>query len=147
MNPAAKPQESIISLWMDVGRMLQQHMMSMFKDKAVNPLQLHAVHLIMEHPGMTMKEFAGYLHVTSPSATSLVNRLVKQKLVIRKADPRNRKLVRLHVGAAGSKKVQSHLNEFRKGLGTTLSLLSAEDQRDFARVLGNLRAALNKELS
>ncbi|MSR86879.1 MarR family transcriptional regulator, partial [Candidatus Peribacteria bacterium] len=62
-----------------------------------NLLHIHSLFLISEQEGLTMKEIAKSLHITSPSATSLVNRLVDMKWVGREHDTENRKLVRLRL--------------------------------------------------
>ncbi|MEI7620119.1 MAG: helix-turn-helix domain-containing protein, partial [Candidatus Falkowbacteria bacterium] len=40
-------------------------------------LHMHTLHYIQENGASNMKEIANFLHITPPSATSLVNSLVK----------------------------------------------------------------------
>lgn len=84
----------------DIGRLMRQRMMER-GDCDTNPVQLHALLLIEQQPTLTMSGLAKHLHMTSPSATSLVNRLVRQKLVTRRHDRLNRKIVRLGLTPAG----------------------------------------------
>ena len=143
--PPVDARDSIIGLWMELMRLWKQRMASQVLSKRIHPLHLFAVHIIQEHPGITMKEFADQLKITSPSATALVNRLVRQKWVMRKTDPLNRKLVRLHINAAGKKTLGSHMREHQKSMRRMLSFLSIQDQRAFARILLNLRNALERQ--
>jgi DNA-binding MarR family transcriptional regulator len=143
----AKNQDAIIGLWMELMRLWKQRMAIQLHSKRIHPLHLFAAHIIEAHPNLTMKEFAEHLKITSPSATALVNRLVRLKWVMRKTDPHNRKLVRLHINASGSKTLHAHMSEHAKSMRRMLSWLSAKDQKDFARVLLTLKNALEKEHS
>src|SRR5438045_450401 len=95
--------DRILASWMKTGRIMRQRMSSLQKEKGMNPLQLHGLIIIREHDGITMKEFADHLRVTSPTATSFANRLVKLGWITRKHDLKNRKLVRLHISLSGQK--------------------------------------------
>ncbi len=108
----------------------------------MNPVQMHAMLIIREHDGLTMKEFAEFLHVTSPSATSFVNRLVRMKWVKRIADKTNRKLVRLKLSDEGMNCVTTNMKEHSRMMRDLFSLLTLADQKEFARILGNLRVTL-----
>ncbi len=101
----------------------------------VNWLQIHALFMINEHGGPTMKELAQTLMVTAPTATSFVNRLVRNKLVDRKADPKNRKLVRLRITTAGRKLMQQKIKERQASMRTIISVLPTKDQNDLIRIL------------
>lgn len=112
------------------------------KTVGINPQQMYATFTIFEHEGLTMKELAEYLGITSPSATSLVNRLVRMKWVSRLADPKNRKLVRLKLAPDGKKKLTTAMKTQSQAMGDVLSLLTVKDRTDFARILSNLHDAL-----
>ncbi|MEK7217947.1 MAG: MarR family transcriptional regulator, partial [Patescibacteria group bacterium] len=94
--------DAIIHLSFDLSRVIRHMMLCVHEEGVhVNFLQIHALALIEQHPGMTMKELAEALRVASPSATSFVNRLVRGKLVSRVRDAKNRKLVRLTLTREG----------------------------------------------
>lgn len=142
MNPVQKPADKIIAHWMDITRLMRQQMGSLKKTSSMNPMQIHALLIIKEHDGLTMKEFAAFLHVTSPSATSFVNRLVRMKWVKRIADKTNRKLVRLTLSEEGLKCLTTKMKEHSSMMRDLFTLLSLSDQKEFARILGNLRTTL-----
>lgn len=138
--------DRIITLSHTFHRLLRSHMVD-FRKLGVNPLQLHAMVIILENDGLTMREFADHLHITSPSATSFIDRLVKLTWVVRKTDPANRKLVRLSVTASGKKTVERALREQRMAMRGIFSLLSVSDRRDFARILETLCTKLSSPSS
>jgi DNA-binding MarR family transcriptional regulator len=103
---------------------------------------MHALMIIKDNDGLTMKEFAEFLHVTSPSATSFVNRLVKMKWIKRSADKTNRKLVRLKLTTEGFTMIATKMKEHMRVMRDLFELLNATDQREFARILTTLRTTL-----
>lgn len=134
---------SIMSLTLQISREMRRHFMSMAKrQKGLNMLQLHAIALISEHEGVTMKDFADMLCITAPSATSFVDRLVRDKLITRKTDPKNRRVVRLRVTDSGKRLMKQATDKRAEVLTSIINLLPASDQRTFVRILGNLSRAL-----
>src|SRR5665213_2676417 len=113
MNPQQTAPDRIITLWMQITRLLHQRMVLLKKEKKsmLNPMQMHALIVIKEHEGLTMKELAQFLRITSPSATSFVNRLVRLKWVKRVSDLTNRKLVRLKLTDSGAKMIAIRMKE------------------------------------
>jgi DNA-binding MarR family transcriptional regulator len=148
MNPTQSTPDKIITLWMQITRLLHQKMVTLRKEKKsmLNPMQMHALIIIKEHDKLTMKEFADYLRITSPSATSFVNRLVRLKWVKRISDKDNRKLVRLCLTDMGRRIIATRMKEHMSSMRQLFELLSGADQREFARILGSLHTALAKNI-
>lgn len=133
----------IDSTW-EFGRVMRRMMLGAQGGEArVNPLHLHALFLVGDRPGLTMKEFAAGMHVTSPSATSLVNRLVKVSLVRRAHDRQNRKLVRLILTTEGERMLREKDAKRRRILRGIFGLLTVSEQRQLAL----LHEKLGKKLS
>jgi len=128
------PTDQLVQSVYELGRALRQRMGSC-ETGDLHIGQIHALLFIQEREGITMKELAGLLRVTSPSATSFVDRLVKLGYVQRLQDPNNRRLVRLKISSAGimmvKKKMALHRDVFEK----ILSVLSKEDQNTLSGIL------------
>ncbi|MBI1812223.1 MarR family transcriptional regulator [Candidatus Peregrinibacteria bacterium] len=138
--------DQIITTAFELSRIFRHTMVQIAKeDRAVNFLQLHALALISKHEGMTRKELADALMVTSPSATVFINRLVKLRWIVRLPDAKNRKLVRLKVTPMGKKIFQQKSMKRRVALRGIFSHLAKRDQQDLARILGNLKDALAQQ--
>lgn len=144
INVAHDTPTNIIHLWMEISRTLRRDLMKKGKAASVcmNPMQVHGMAIIAEHPSITMKEFAKHLHVSSPSATSFVDRLVKGRWVERIPNPDNRKLVHLRLSTSGSAALAAAMKEHSAVMHELFSLLSAEDQSQLERVLTHLKDAL-----
>ena len=127
----------------ELSRLMRKKMASsQEEDGCANWLQIHALRAIQEHPSLTMKEFAAALRITSPSATSSVNRLVKLKLVKRVSDHANRKLVRLQLTPDAETMLRQTLRRKRDSVHQSLQFLSQDDQRELARILHHLVQSL-----
>ncbi len=119
----------------EIGRVMRSHMMCGHATHAkMNLAEVHGLLLISERPRMTMTELSEALHVSLPSATSLVNRLVKSKLVQRRHDTRNRKLVRLSLTASGKKFLGEQHRRRREMLRNIFGLLTSEEQGTLCRL-------------
>ena len=148
MSQPKDPIDRIIESTYEFGRIMRQHMLCNPKTgEATNPLQLHALFLISEQEGMTMKELANLLHVSSPSATSLVNRLVKVQWVGRMHDDRNRKLVRLWLTPLGKRVLKEKHDQRRAAFRGIFSLLTSSEQLQLAELHEKLRHKLSAQAS
>lgn len=134
--------DKIIRLTFDLSRIMR-HVMGCLAEEGtrVNFLQIHALALIGEHPGMTMKELAEFLHVASPSATSFVGRMEKLGWVARSHDSDNRKLVHLQLTSKGNAVLREKKTKRTAVIRDILRLLSAEEQQQLARILEKLHRA------
>lgn len=143
MHSRTDPIDRLIESTYDFGRIMRQLMIGRLGGKGENMLHIHALFVISEQEGLTMKEFAKSLHVSSPSATSLMNRLVKMQWVERMHDEANRKLVRLWLTPLG-KRVLREKNERRRDvLRHVFGFLTASEQLQLAR----LHEKLGRKLS
>ena len=148
MSPERDVPARIIQLWMEITRLLRRTMM---KGKPVassmNPMQMHGMVIIAEHPAITMKEFAALLHISSPSATSFIDRLVKLKWVERSPDADNRKLVHLSILPDGKDALEKAMKEHSVVMHRLFSLLNSSDQEQLEHVLLHLKEALARDVS
>lgn len=142
MKNASSPIDQLSPLLLEMARMLRKKLI--FDSEArFNPLQFHALMVIRERNGITMKEFADALHITSPSATSFADRLVKLKWVKRRQDPGNRKLVRLEMTTAGAAMISSAMAHHGTVMRNLFSKLPEKDQRELVRILQHLHSSLS----
>jgi MarR family transcriptional regulator, organic hydroperoxide resistance regulator len=118
----------------DLGRIMRQRMMQCHTGE-LHMGQIHALLLIQEREGITMKELASLLHVTSPSATAFADRLVRLGYVERMRDPENRRVVRLRILPKGTDMLASKMAERRRIFTEILGILPESDQRILAEIL------------
>ncbi len=123
----------IIQATFEVGRALRTKVMKCADH--IHMAQLHTLAFIRTKKGITMKELACMLNVTSPSATVFVDRLEKMGLVKRRHDRRDRKIIRLGVTPAGKRILREKMAEKKELVSAILSSLSIEDRHTLLRLL------------
>lgn len=143
MNSPKNPLDRLIESTYDFGRFMRKQMTGqMVGGKKENLLDVHTLFLISEDEGLTMKKLAESLHISSPSATSLVNRLVRMSWVGRMHDDRNRKLVRLWLTPLGKRILKEKHDRRREVLRHIFGHLSRSEQLQLARLHEKLSRAL-----
>ena len=144
MSARKNPIDRLIDSTYDFGRLMRQQMIGQMKAvDGANLLHIHTLFLISETKGMTMKQLAQSLHISSPSATSLVNRLVRTGWVARMQDAHNRKLVRLKLTALGMQMLRKQHEKRRRVLRHIFSLLTVSEQLELARLHEKLSSKLS----
>ncbi|MDD5103430.1 MAG: MarR family transcriptional regulator [Candidatus Peribacteraceae bacterium] len=129
---------ALVSLTLDISRSLRQEISHGCRKGVGNLLQLHALAFIEEHPGITMKAFSQALHVSSPSATTFIDRLVKAGWVKRLFNPKNRKLVLLSLTPMGKRMLSKNRAEKRAVIHGLISCIPSKDQRHLLQILNRL---------
>ena len=135
--------DEIAKLTFDLGRCLRQKMLRSTEGCMHIP-QMHALLFLQSQPGITMKELAEMLRVTSPSATTFVDRLVKLGHIRRARDATNRRLVRLHLTPAGAVALKKTMLQRRKILLEIVSVLSLSDQITLKSIMQKLLIRCSK---
>jgi DNA-binding MarR family transcriptional regulator len=101
-------------------------------------LQCRILSFIKEHENPPMKDIASYLHITQASATSLINRLVKKGLIIRREDADDRRVVRVLISVKGRQFLKDKYGIFSAGTRKIIEHLSRREQNDFSTILGQI---------
>jgi len=101
-------------------------------------LHMQTLIFIKDQGQAAMKDLAGYLHITPPSATSLINSLVNRGFVERTPDERDRRTIKLQVSPAGL----SLLKNSFKGLTTIveekINKLNEQEKKAFINILNKI---------
>jgi DNA-binding MarR family transcriptional regulator len=134
----AESTEKIVSLIFSASRNLKQNL------DLKNPLfQLPLTHtetlrLINEKKHVAMKEVAGFLAITPPSATALINNLVKVGYVQRAYDKNDRRAVYLKLTKKGEAILLKSQAEHCKIFTGLLKKLSSKEQLELLNILTKL---------
>ncbi|MGH7246395.1 MAG: MarR family winged helix-turn-helix transcriptional regulator [Candidatus Levyibacteriota bacterium] len=108
-------------------------------------LQLQALAFLKRNEDAQMSEIASQFRIELPSATSLVNTLVKAGLVTRKQDKKDRRLVRIALSKQGTSLLEQASTERSKKVSEILTFLSEKDAADLLRIMENLAGKLTKQ--
>ena len=104
--------------------------------------QLCALAYVLRHSESPLGELAEHLAITAPSASVLVDRLVKQGLLEAKIPPENRRRVSLTVTADGEAIVAQATRWWQTELARRLAPLTVEELRAAISALDSLMRCL-----
>lgn len=81
-----------------------------------SPLRMITLHFVMAKKDPLMKDIADFLSITPASATSLIDGMVRDKILIRLLDKKDRRIVRLKI----TKKGEDIFSDGHKFMGTQM---------------------------
>ncbi len=126
--------DGIIQATFEIGRMMRRRFIAS-DGHDIHMGQLHALALIQGTKGITMKQLADQMMITSPSATSFIDRLATLGYVRRLRDAQNRKLVRLSITKLGAKILKQKTAQKKKIFMELFAPLSTDDRKTLLAVL------------
>ena len=135
---ATKSNKELFSLMFEMSRLLKREIS---RESTLMPSFLHAETLRFineaERQGNlpTMRDVADYLKIAPPSATSLVNAFMKDGVIKRVADPKDRRIVRLSLSKKGLRFLEVTRLQREKAFASLFSPLSAADSKELSRIL------------
>lgn len=121
-----KKDETTLNLMAEFGRQLRTQMRGDTTCPSIS--QLETLQFVFEHRSPTMRDLAAYLKVKAPSATSLINELVRAKMISRHGDPNDRRQVRLATTPKGEKELTRISQKKRQIIGSMLRALNPRDR-------------------
>jgi len=133
----------LIGMIFQVSRLMKQKMVCPSDIQQLSMMQTQTLGFLYQQKKATMSEIANYLHIELPSATSLVNKLVKQELAKRYSDPNDRRIVMIMLTEAGKKLLQQSLILRKKKLAQFLSYLTKQQKQELLTIMQTVKAHLD----
>lgn len=134
--------DQLITLIFNIRQVLHEKMAEKSSCQ-ISLLQLIALKYIQAKKPL-MKDIAGYLSITPPSATSLINNLLKSKLITRVADKKDRRIVRIEITKQGSLFIKKHMSAMSNRMRKGLESLTLKEQEQMSKILTKLIEAYKK---
>ncbi len=135
----------LISLMLNTARLIRQTLKEK-RPSIISILQLEVLSYVKEEKKPLMKDVAEFLHITPPSATSLINRLVEGGLLKREIDKNDRRIIRLTITSKGEKILKKKLAQHFKRLSEIIEKLNKKEQEFLIQIFLKLqRIYKNKE--
>ena len=97
--------------------------------------QLSVMECLARHGSRPMHEIARELDISRPAATSLVNRLIRQQLVRREHDTRDRRIVRVTIAAKGRRALHDIWSQKRRTLVHVFGHIAPHERAQYLRTL------------
>lgn len=111
---------------------------------SLTPLHFEIMRLLAEEGGLPVFEIGKRLVLAKAHMTQLVDKLVEKEMIIREADPSDRRVTRISLTNTGKQSLDSLHNSVGEALEKALSSLSENDLKDLSTSLDKIRNILPK---
>jgi len=105
--------------------------------------------LVLDYVGMNgeskMKDVAYFMRVSTAAMTGIVQRLVREHLLQRVFDPRDRRIIKVRLTSRGSELVKKINTDRRKLIIRIFGKISEPDRQDYLRILVQIKEILLNE--
>ncbi|HTL71556.1 MAG TPA: TolC family protein [Candidatus Eisenbacteria bacterium] len=106
--------------------------------------QMLALDYVSRHPRVRMTDIAQVLDVRTSSASVLVDRLIREKMLTRAHDDRDRRVVWVGATAKGRKVVSQILEQKRRSVKAVFGPLTARERAQYLAVLLKVKSILGR---
>jgi DNA-binding MarR family transcriptional regulator len=143
------PRDESVSLWF---RLLSCHARMLTElrrelEEHVTMPRFDLLASLSRNDGQTLAGLSRDLLVTAGNVTGLVDRAERDGLVVRKADPADRRVARVWLTAEGKKLIRGLLPAHAAQVHALLEGLPAPQRRELRKLLGALRDHLSKDIN
>ncbi len=128
----------LIKLMFATGRIIRKRTKKKERPNPFSILQLETLAYIKEEKPV-MKEVADFLCITPPSATSLINKLVKAGMLERFFDKDDRRIVRLAITDKGEKMLCQEFSKVAHHIKKILIKLNNQEKKNLIKILEKLQ--------
>lgn len=135
-NQSLDVSNRLVSLLFSISRSLRKKSkICVPNDPVISMAHVETMRFISENVNTTMKEVADYLGVAPPTATTIINHLVKMGLISRSEDENDRRVVHISVSETGKKLIAERSLIVKETLNKTLEVLDDEEKKSLIKIL------------
>lgn len=114
------------------------------RDIDISIAKIKTLSALLESDGSTMRELKDRLNLAFSTTTENVDRLVKDKMVIRINDLKDRRVVRVKLTKKGEKLIKRFLKIREEQIAKTLGKLSSSERKILLKNFESIFSILNK---
>jgi len=140
--------DELISLILGVIRSIHSHINKQHRVdlSKISPLKVQVLGFIKVRKNPLMKEVADFLSITPPSATSLVNSMAKENLLVRHFDSHDRRVVRLSITPKGGKFLNRGFKEMTVHMKEIFNCLTEKENKQLIEIYRKINNFNNKNI-
>lgn len=137
--------DELVPLILGVIRSVNSHLNKKHRQDMIefSPLQLRVLGYIRERKKPLMKDVADFMAITPPSATALINGMVKNKLLVRRFDSKDRRAVYLQITPKGERLFKKGFKEMIRHMRGLYRCLSRDEKTYMIRIYRKMYAYFN----
>jgi MarR family transcriptional regulator, 2-MHQ and catechol-resistance regulon repressor len=113
------------------------------KQNNITEQQMTVLKILARNP-MQMNELGRELLVSSPTITSLIDRMEK-KGIVKREDCKDRRKIKIQLTAEGKKLYQKAMEQYRELLQKSFNVLAPEEASELLRLLKKLKKEVSQE--
>jgi DNA-binding MarR family transcriptional regulator len=106
--------------------------------------QFHVLLWLNQHGPQTLSDLAHALHISAPSASSLVDRLEDAGYVTRERDRQDRRVVHVGISEAGKAAAEEMMGVKRDHMREVLGVMTEDELRTVLAFIDTLRSAIGR---
>ena len=115
------------------------------KNSDLTILQVHALIFISKNQPIPMHEIAESFQITKPTATSLIDILMKLGYVSRVEDKKDRRVTRIKLSKRGNDFLKTHMSKTSLKINKILNYLTPRDRKDLKRIIDTINKKVEEE--
>lgn len=140
METTAQLIETIFSF----SRCMKEKMGVKLQGMQISVVQLQTLLLVKKQKTVSMKKIAQYLQIELPSATSLIDHLVKESLVARATNAKDKRLMDISLTEKGKTVLEKVKKERTKAIKQVLSPLVEAEKKQLLTILTKMTKGMKK---
>jgi DNA-binding MarR family transcriptional regulator len=117
----------LISIVLNMRRLVQERMRSPENGDFLSMSQLEILSYVSDAKRPVMKDIADFLKITPPSATALIDNLVRSGQLRRTPDKHDRRIIRLSITAKGRQKLKKDFQRVKNNMKKVFSELNKRE--------------------
>ena len=125
----------LIEVIFNLSRLMKDQMASHSELATLSFLQIQTLVFVAKNKAVSMSDIAQNFNIELPSATSLIQKLVKAELLERKTDPKDRRIVKILLTKEGKTLLKTIMKHRKKKIQQHLSLLSDTEKKQLLKIL------------
>jgi DNA-binding MarR family transcriptional regulator len=128
-----------------ISGIIKQKGREILNDFAITPPQFVALQWLMENGDLTIGELSNKMYLACSTTTDLVDRMEKNLLVIRIKDPKDRRVVRIHLLQEGERIIEEVIQKRQNYLRDMLVNFKVEELTTLEKSLIKLQHEMREE--
>lgn len=128
-----------------ISAIVKQKGRELLADYSITPPQFIGLQWLFEEGDMTIGELSNKMYLACSTTTDLIDRMEKKELVERVKDPKDRRVVRIHLLSKGEIIINEVIRKRQEYLHDVLEDFSEEEVLKLRNSLGKLHQEMKKE--
>jgi MarR family 2-MHQ and catechol resistance regulon transcriptional repressor len=139
--------EEILDGVINVMFMIKQSLLRQNHRQILSMAKIGLLHLIAEHPMLTMKDIAGHIGVTMPSASVLVDELEGRHLIRRISSLKDRRVTHIALTDGGKSLLKKEIDKINRRIKEVFGKLTKDDQKRLFEIYKKIYLITNNKIN